>query len=86
MAAAVAVREEGGTAVASGVAVEVMEGEWVGALDKVVTVVGVGVETVTLAVGLVGGTVEDLMEVLVTGMAKAAVSELVADVTDAEAR
>lgn len=40
----------------------------------------------TLAVGLVGGAVVDLMEVLITGVAKAAVSELVPDVTDAGAR
>lgn len=37
--AVVAVGEEGGTAVVSGVAEEAMEGEWVGALAKVVTVV-----------------------------------------------
>lgn len=41
-------------------------------------------ETVTLVVGLVGGTVEDSTEVLVTVGAKAAMSELVADVTDAD--
>lgn len=39
LTAVVAVGEEGGTAVVSGVAEEAMEGEWVGALDKVVTVV-----------------------------------------------
>lgn len=85
LTAGVVVGEEGGTAVVLGASEEVMEDGWVGALDKVVTIVGAGAETETLAVGLVAGTVEDLMEVLITEVAKAAVLELIADVTAAEA-
>lgn len=55
-----------------------------GAFDKVVCVVTVGVETVTLAVGPVGGAVEDPVEVLLMGVVEATVTEVVAEVTAAE--
>lgn len=70
---------EGGNAVDPGVA-DVMDNGWAGTLDKVLPG-----KIVTLAVGLAVGTVEDLIEVLITGVAKAVVSELVADVIDVEA-
>lgn len=70
---------EGGNGVDSGVA-DVMDNGWVGTLDKVVPG-----KTVMLAVGLAVGPVDDLIEVLVTGVVKAVVSELVADVIDVEA-
>lgn len=70
---------EGGSAVDLGVA-DAMENGWVGAFDKMVPE-----KTVTLTVGLVVGTVNDLTEVLVTVEAKAVVSGLGADVLDVEA-
>lgn len=70
---------EGGNSVDSGVA-DVMDNGRVGTLDKVVPG-----KTVTLAVGLAVGKVEDLVEVLITRLAKAVVGELVADVMDVEA-
>lgn len=54
------------------------------AFDKVVCVVTVGVETVTLTVGPVSGAVEDPVEVLLMGVVEATVTEVVAEVTAAE--
>lgn len=54
------------------------------AFDKVVCVVTVGVETVTVTVGPVGGAVEDPVEVLLMGVVEATVTEVVAEVTAAE--
>lgn len=55
-----------------------------GDFDKVVCVAAVGVETVTLVVGPVGGAVEDPVEVLLMGVVEATVTEVVAEVTAAE--
>lgn len=55
-----------------------------GAFDKVVCLVTVEVETVTVDVGPVGGAVEDPVEVLLMGVVEATVTEVVAEVTVAE--